>query len=208
MKTVLRSLAILVLALAAFGRPADASAVSMFKFKGLGANASFSSVDPSGCILTSVDVFTAEATIQSPPGTRAPFSSTNIYLSRYDLCTDTLLLAAEGVKDLAEPELQISSRLQRASLNTTITMFDTRTGAPLDLSVSLSWLGVGSTSRQHSGFHFGDQVCRVVSRFKGTFRGAEVSGTVSDGVTNFTPEVSVGASLVSSNSRDMSIGCE
>jgi len=208
MKTVFRFLAILSLALIALGMPTSASAASMFKFRGLGANASFESVDASGCILSRLDVFTAEAMIQSPPGRREPFSSTSIFLSQYNMCTDTQLLAAEGVKDLAEPDLQISSRLQGATLNTTITMFDTLTGNTFDLSVDLSWLGVGPSSRQHSSFHFGDKVCRIISRFKGTFRGAEASGTVSDGVTNFTPETSFAGELISSNSKDMSIGCE
>lgn len=208
MKTVFRFLAILSLALAALGQPTSASAVSMFKFKGLSANTSFDSVDASGCILSRLDVFTTEAMIQSPPGRRAPQSSTAIFLSQYDLCTDMLLLAAEGVKDLAEPDLQISSRLDSATLNTTITMFDTLTGDTFDLSVDLSWLGVGPTSRQHSSFRFGDKVCRFTSRFKGTFRGAVATGTVTDGVTNFTPQNSFAGELISSNSRDMSIGCE
>ena len=207
MKFTFRFLIVFVLAVAMFSQHASASAVSMFKFKGLGANASFESLDPSGCILTRVDLFTAEAMIQSPPGRKAPFSSMNLFLSQYDVCTDTPLLAAEGVKDLAEPDLQISSKLAGATLNTTITMLDSLTGNTFDLSVDLSWTGIGPLRREHSGFHFGDRECRINSRFKGTFRGAEAFGTVSDGVTNFTPEFSIAADLISSNSRDMTIGC-
>lgn len=110
MKAAYRILAIFVLYLATISQHTTASAVEMFKFKGLGANASFSSVDPSGCILTNVYVFTAEAMIKVHPGRQGPFSSVNIFLSQHDLCTDTPLLAAEGVADLAEPDLQISSK--------------------------------------------------------------------------------------------------
>ncbi len=208
MKTVFRFLAILSLALAALGQPTSASAATMFKFKGLSANTSFDSVDSSGCILSRLDVFTTEAMIRFSPGRKEPQSSTAIFLSQYNLCTDTWLLSAEGVKDLADPELQISSRLDSATLNTTITMFDTLTGDTFDLSVDLSWLGVGPTSRQHSSFRFGDKVCRIIGRFKGTFRGAVATGTVTDGVTNFTPQTSFAGELISSNSKDMSIGCE
>jgi len=212
MRTVFKLLAIFVLALAALGQSSTAQAnglrsVSMFKFKGLSANTSFDSVDTSGFILSNLDVFTTEAMIQFSPGKKAPQSSTAIFLSQYNLCTDTLLLAAEGVKDLAEPDLQISSKLQGATLNTTITMFDMLTGNTFDLSVDLSFLGVGPSSQQHSNIRFGDKVCRVISRFKGTFLVAEVAGTVSDGVTNFTPQSSFAGELISSKSRDMSIGC-
>ena len=45
------------------------------------------------------------------------------------------------------------------------------------------------------------------SRFKGTFRASEASGSVSDGTINFIPEPLLGALLVSSKSQDMAIGC-
>ena len=212
MRTVFKLLAIVALTLAALGQSSTAQAdglrsVSMFKFKGLSANTSFESVDASGCILSRLDVFTAEAMVQNPPGRRAPFSGTSIFLSQYDQCTDTLLLAAEGITDLAEPDLQISPRLDSATLNTTVTMFDTLTGNTFDLSVDLSWVGVGPSSRQHSSFRFGDKDCRVISRFKGTILVADVSGTVTDGVTNFTPQSSFYGELISSQNRDMIFGC-
>jgi len=212
MRTVFKLLAIVALTLAALGQSSTAQAdgrrsVNMFKFKGLSANTSFESVDASGCILSRLDVFTAEAMVQNPPGRRAPFSGTSIFLSQYDQCTDTLLLAAEGITDLAEPDLQISPRLDSATLNTTVTMFDTLTGNTFDLSVDLSWVGVGPSSRQHSSFRFGDKDCRVISRFKGTILVAEVSGTVTDGVTNFTPQSSFYGELISSQNRDMIFGC-
>jgi hypothetical protein len=212
MRTFFKLLAIVALTLAALGQASTAQAtglrpVSMFKFKGLSANTSFDSFDTSGCILSSLDVFTTEGMVGFSPGKKAPQSSTAIFLSQYDLCTDTLLLAAEGVTDLAEPDLQISPRLDSATLNTTVTMFDTLTGNTFDLSVDLSWVGVGPSSRQHSSFRFGDKDCRVISRFKGTVLVAEVSGTVTDGVTNFTPQSSFYGELISSHSREMSIGC-
>jgi hypothetical protein len=207
MKTAYRTLAIFVLALGTISQHTTASAVEMFKFNGLGANASFSSVDPSGCILTNVDVFTAEAMIKVHPGKRGPFSSVNIFLSQHDLCTDTAVLAAEGVADLAEPDLQISSKLHSATLNTTITVLNSLTGNSFDVAIDLAWTGIAPVTREHSNFHFGDQTCRFHNRFKGTFRAAEASGSVFNGTMNFTPEPSVGALLVSSNSQDMAIGC-
>ena len=208
MKPVFRFLAILSLALATLGQPTSASALSSFKFNGLSANTSFESVDASGCILSRLDVFTTEGMVRFSPGKKELQSSTAIFLTQYDLCTDTLLLAAEGVKGLAEPDLQISSRLDSATLNTTVTMVDTLTGDTFDLSVDLSWVGIGPTRRQDSSFRFGDKVCRIMGSFKLTIRNAIATGTVTDGVTNFTPQDSFAGELISSNNKDMSIGCD
>jgi hypothetical protein len=56
MKSLIKLITVLSLALATFSQHFTASALDMFKFRGLGANASFSTVD--GCIQTNVDVFT------------------------------------------------------------------------------------------------------------------------------------------------------
>jgi hypothetical protein len=182
-----------------------ASAASIFKFRGLGANASFSSIE--GCIQTNVDVFTAEATIQVPPGRGSPFSSVNIYISQRDLCNNTQLLLAEGVTDLAEPELQISSKLISATLNTQVSMQDYLTGNVFDVTIDLAWTGVVPVTREHYNIHYGDKACKVYDRGTAVFRGSEAIATVSDGTTIFTPEPSAGAVLIRSNSANMSIGC-
>ena len=149
----------------------------MFKFKGLGAIAPFESVDSSGCILTRVDLFTAQALYPESPGERVPCSSMN-------RCTDTQLLEAEGVKDLAEADLQISPRLDRgATLNTTNTMVDFLTGNAFESAVDLYWIGIGPFSREHSSFHFRDQLCRIHSRFGGSSE-AQRRSALSDGATN------------------------
>lgn len=205
MKSTIKLLTILALAFATFGQHSTASALEMFKFRGLGANASFSTVD--GCIQTNVDVFTAEAFIQVFPGNVDPFSSVNIFISQYDLCEDIQLLAAEGVADLAEPDLQISKKLNRATLNTTINVLDSLTSNTFDVSVDLAWTGIGPVTRERLNFHFQDQTCITHTRSKATLRAAEVTGNVSDGTTNFTPELSLGANLISSNGSEMVINC-
>ena len=183
-----------------------ASALDMFKFRGSGANASFSTVD--GCIQTKVDVFTAEAFIQVFPGNVDPFSSVNIFISRYDVCEDIQLLVAEGVADLAEPDLEISKKLDHAMLNTTVNVLDSLTGNTFDVSVNLAWTGIGTVTHERRNFHFRDQTCLTHTRSKGTFRDAEVTGSVSVRIANFTPEPSLGATLISSNSSEMVINCE
>jgi hypothetical protein len=205
MKYMIKLLAILALLLAAFSEHSTASAIGMFKFKGLGANASFSSID--GCIRTNVDVFTAEAVRQTIPASREPFSSVTLYISQYNECESIELLAAEGVKELAGSDLQISSKLEWAALNTTVTIQDSLTGDRFDVSIDLTWTGIAPVTREHVNFQLGDKTCRTHSRGRATMRAAETIGSVSNGTTNFTPQPSLGANLISSNSAEMSIGC-
>jgi hypothetical protein len=204
MKYMIKLLAILALLLATFSEHSTASAIGMFKFKGLGANASFSSID--GCIRTNVDIFTAEAVRQTIPARREPFSSVTLYISQYNECESIELLAAEGVKELAESDLQISSKLEWAALNTTVTV-QTLTGNTFDVSIDLTWTGIAPVTREHINFQLGDKTCRTHSRGRATMRAAETIGSVSDGTMNFTPQPSLGANLISSNSAEMSIGC-
>lgn len=208
MKTTTRLMVvILVLAIATFGEYSTAEAVNLYNFRGLGANASFSSVD--GCIRTNVDIFTAEATLQTSPGSGDPFSSVNIFINQYDTCTDpeTRLLTAEGVADLAESDLQIDTRLNWAQLNTVVTMVDTLSGNTFDAAIDLIWNGNAPVTREHSVLHDNLPGCIHINRFIGTFRSADAYGSVSSGMTNFTPEPSLGALLISSKSADMSIDC-
>ncbi len=205
MKFKFNLLTVLTLLLATFSQHSTAMAIGMFKFRGLGANASFSSLD--GCIRTNVDVFTAEATLQTIPSRRIPFSSVDLFIAQYDECQNIQLLAVEGVADLGEPDLQISPKLEWATLHTTVTVRDALTNESFDVSVNLTWADIAPVTREHILFHFGDNTCQTHSRHIATFRAAEATGSISDGTTNFAPEPSLGANLISSNSAEMSIDC-
>ena len=209
MKTTIKLLAVFILAVATLGQPTAASTGggSAFRFKGLSANAFFSSADPSGCIYTDVSVFASEQIISSQPGMGTPSSGSSIFISQYDACTGTQLLSADGYVPLADPDLQISRKLDSASLNTTINMFDYVSNNTLDVTVNLNWAAVSSSGRQVSHFNYQFSGCKISSHLNSTFRYAEVTGSVSDGVTNFTPSPPVDATLSNVKSGDHSTGC-
>ena len=110
--------------------------------------------------------------------------------------------------DLVEPDLETSKKLEQATLNPTLSVLDSWTGNAWDVSVSLAWSDMGTNTHERLNFHFRDQTCITQTRFKGAFREAEVTGSLSDGITNFTPEQSLGATLISSNSGEMVIHCD
>ena len=206
MRLKFRLLLIFTLVLMIFGQHQTALAVNMFKFKGQVANASFSSVD--GCIQTIVGLFAVEAAVQDHPDRRGPYSSVNIFMSQYDLCTSTQVLVAQGVADLAEEAFQIDPKLEWARLITTVTLRDRQTANTFDITIDLAWTGIAPVTRQHNNIHFGDEECKVHSRFVGRFRESEAIGTVTNGITNFARESSMDALLISSNSSEMVIGCD
>lgn len=205
MKTTIKLLVVLALAFATFSQHTTASAGDIFKFKGQGAQAYFSSTD--GCVTTDVFVFANDGKFQSPPGPGSPSSGTFLAISQYDWCNDELLLAADGFADLAAGDFEVSRQLSSATLNATVTMYNYLTDSTFDVFVDLTWTGSGPLFRQMSNSHFQFPGCKINERFRGTFRSAVASGSVSDGWTNFAPEPSVWAEMFSTQSGSVFVGC-
>jgi hypothetical protein len=204
MKTTIKILIILALALATFGQHSSASAGSNYKFRGDTADAYFSSFD--GCVYTDVYVFASDGISQSPPGRGGTSSGTSVSIYKFDSCSETQLLAADGFVSLAASAFQVSSKLGSAKLSATVPVYDYVSGLNLNVSVNLTWTGSGSISRQSYRSQYNSPGCKTHSSFSGTWRSAEVSGSVSDGTTNYTP-VPFGGSIASVKQGDLFIGC-
>jgi hypothetical protein len=206
MKTMIKLLAVLAIALATFSQHTTASAGGNFKFRGDGADAFFSSTDPSGCIFTDVFIFASDGIFQNPPGPSGASSGTDLFMFQYDACANMVLLDAFGFASLAGPDFQVFGKLDSATLNATVNMYDYVSDSFFDVFVDLAWMGNGPLVRQSSNSHFNSPGCKIHSRFRGTFRPAEVLGSISDGTTNFTPEPG-GGTISSVKQGDLFIGC-
>ena len=207
MKTTIKVLVVLALALATFTQHSTASAGSKLRFSGDTARASFTSVDPSGCITTDVLVFANDTLSQSPPGNGDRNSGVTLFISQVDTCNFILLMDAFGFAFIAPADFQVSSQLNSATLNATINVEDFVSGNTFDVFVNLTWTGSGPLSRDSSKFHSQTPHCQFHSSFKGSSRFAEASGTVSDGTVNFTPDPSWDGGLISAKGGQMTIGC-
>ncbi len=207
MKTIIKLLVVLTLTLAVFSLPTTAWAGEVFSFKGKSAGAFFSSTDPSGCIITDAFVFASEDTFQNPPGPGNSSSGASLFIAQFNVCTSTQLLAASGFASLADPDFQVLGKLNSATLNATVNVFDFVSSSSFNVDVDLTWTGTGPLSRQNSHFHFQSLGCNASGHSNSTSRSAEASGSVSDGATNFTPVPSLGASLSSAKSGNVFIGC-
>lgn len=204
MKTTIKLLVVFALVLAIFSQNTAASAGGQFKLRGKIADAFFTSFD--GCIQTDVGVFPSEDVSGSPPGPGGSHSGVGMFISVFDHCNGIQLLAADGGTGLADPDFQVFGQLESAILSAEVPLFDFVSGTPFNVFVVMSWTGNGPLSRESSSFRFDSPGCKFHSRFRGTFRSAEVSGVVSDGVTNFTPELG-GGRIGNVRSADLTIGC-
>lgn len=209
MKTAIKLLSVLILVLAGFGQHTSASAgggTNNGHFRDLGSNAYFYNTDPSGCVVTEVSIFASQHYFQSPPGpgSEGPFASFLIF--QYNVCTGEELLNASGSTE-TNLDLQVDKKLNWATVNAVVNVFDTVSGSDLDIFIDLTWTGFGPTSRETVHFHSNSPSCKMKFRSNGLFRSAEASGTVSDGITNFTPDAAVSANLFRTSSGNLTIGC-
>lgn len=206
MRSTFKLLIVIVLLLAVFGQHTPASAAEMYKWKGPGAEAYFSSTDDSGCIVTDVSLFTRDETFQNPPGQPSRGSFVYLTIYQYDYCADLALRVAEGWASIGEDDLQVAKKLGSATLSALVTMYDWASDSYFDVSVDLSWSATGPAARQSSSFRSHTPECKYHSRFQGTFRSADVNGTITDGYTNYTPWTGWG-SIFDSRGTDSYIGC-
>ena len=198
-------LLVLLLSLVAFAFTASAprahaasGTTFVFRFHGMAAQADFDNVSPDGCIDTFVFVDGSQNTVN-----KQTFSSADVFIGKFDLCTNTQLLAAFG--STSSPTFQIDKKLLSASLNTTISVFDKVSGKTFNVSVSVAWTSTSAIVHEISTFHFHTKAFTENGHFNADFRDANASGTVSAGTTNFTPSPSVFAQTMSAKEVDVFI---
>ena len=168
------------------------------KFHGLSAQANFDNLSPDGCI----DTFVFVDGFQNTFGKQTS-SGADVFIGQFDICTNTQLLSASG--STSNPNFQIDKKLLSASLNTTISVFDSVSGNTFNVSVSVAWTSTSAIAHENSTFHFHTKGFTENSHFNANFRDANASGTVSDGTTNFTPSPSVFAQTMSAKEVDVAI---
>jgi hypothetical protein len=181
-----------------------ASEVLHFSFQGQSAGAAFESVDSSGCITTTVFVFAADGKVKID-GQAAVTSGAALVIDVIDLCNlKTTLVSAFGSATLA-PDDFVMQKLDSATLDTSIEVFDSVSEASFTVDLSVTWTGVGDQFRTKGHSQVKTPSFKLNSRFDSTSRSATASGTVSDGTTNFTPDPALSASLDASKSGDVSV---
>lgn len=152
-----------------------------FQIKDRAANASFSSVDPSGCVETFVFVFGSNETVKDGPGKPAAGPLAVVQLSQFDFCNNTL---GEFFGIAEDAAFEVSRKLDQARLKATVPGFLDETGAEAPAVVDLTWTGAGELFSETDRTRLKFPGSMLTQWFKGTFRPAQVSGSVTVGKQN------------------------
>ena len=165
----------------------SARAASHFRFqiKDRAANASFSSVDPSGCVETFVFVFGSNETTKAGPGKPSTGPLAVVQLSQMDFCNNTIGEFFGFAEDVA---FEVSTKLDQAHLKATVPGFLDETGVEAPAVVDLTWTGAGELFSETDRSRVKFPGSMLTQWFKGTFRPAQVSGTVTVGKQNLASD--------------------
>jgi hypothetical protein len=208
MKSIIHLLGAFALLLAMFSQPTGASAADVFHLRSHGVDGAFSNLDPSGCIYTGVDLVATEQVSQTSAGAGEPSAGIFVHLFQADFCNNTVIHTASATEPLSESELEFTGRLNSATLQTTVSMFDFGSTTPFDLTLDLTWTVSESRRGDNFNSHFNFEGCHFIYRNISAFRLAELSGSVSYETTTLTPEPSqVAGRIFTANHGTVSHGC-
>ena len=154
---------------------APAASHLRFQIKDRAANASFNSVDPSGCVETFVFVFGSNETVKQGPGKPVTGPLAVVRLSQYDFCNNTV---GEFFGFAGDATFEVSRKLDQARLKATVPGFADETGAEAPAVVDLTWTGAGELFSETARSRVKFPGSMLTQWFKGTFRPAQVSGSV------------------------------
>ncbi|HKT59027.1 MAG TPA: hypothetical protein VJQ46_03190 [Gemmatimonadales bacterium] len=155
------------------------------QIKDRAANASFSSVDPSGCVETFVFVFGSNETLKEGPGKPGTGPLAVVQLSQFDFCNNTL---GEFFGIAEDAAFEVSRKLDQAHLKATVPGFVDETGVETSAVVDLTWTGAGELFSETDRSRVKFPGSMLTQWFKGTFRAAQISGTVTVGKQNLAAD--------------------
>jgi hypothetical protein len=149
-------------------------------FKGQTADATFEST--SSCTVTDIFVF-ANANFSRSGGTTQTNTFLDLNTEVFNTCTGDF---TDGFGQSFNSTVQSSSGTLTAQGSVDVQTFNPDgTVSTTTYTVDLTWKGFGKSSRQVESFHFQSPGFITQSHFTGTTQSALVTGTLSDGTTNF-----------------------
>jgi hypothetical protein len=170
---------------AASGASAQVAGNLRFQIKDQAANASFSSLDPSGCVETFVFVFGSNETVKEGPGKPSTGPLAVVQLSKFDFCNNTI---GEFFGIAQDATVEVSRKLDQAHLKATVPGFVDETGVEAPALVDLTWTGAGDLINQTDRSRVKLPGSMLTQWVKGTFRPAQVTGTVTLGKQNLAAD--------------------
>lgn len=160
----------------------NAAEVTHYQSRGAAASAWWNNSD--GCINTGTSVTVTDMTtkVGGPPT-----ESTDLFVNvwQWDSCNSTTLRSIFATVSLGPNEFVGSKKLDGATLVASVSGYDYATSSNVTLTLNLDWVGDGDIFRgmyQNNNW-FGGIFFR--QHASGSYRQATLTGTVTDGVTNY-----------------------
>ena len=146
-----------------------------------------------GCITTTVELLALDQVLRESPGSEQPDQAIVIDIEQENTCGQepVTLLSARGQSDLSNADFQVAKKLESASLVATVEVADGVSGNSFDVFIDVAWLVTTPLERVHEKFFSRDPDGFFHAQDRGTFRDADVIGTISDGTTNFLQSATV-----------------
>ena len=156
------------------------------------ASAEFMNID--GCIRKDVSLF-AGVGRETDPGFIMDFSPkpepfVGVIYAVNDICNAQLLRSGFGITNV---NFQMDQGLNAAHVSTAIPATDDQNGTTITIYVNMDWIGIGNNTELSVNDHTTTPDFTINLDAMGKFRDAIATGTVSDGIDNFTPSESVSA---------------
>jgi hypothetical protein len=173
-----------------------------FRLREVGAQALFASVDPRGCIETDVVIVGSEQTLkEAGKPTEQPLAFVQVFV--FDFCSGTVLRNLIGQTN--DAEVVGDRKLNQATVQGTIPVTDNITGATEEVEVDVVFTGFGGLTVSSDRFHLRQPGFFLSVQLRGTFRAAEVSGSVALGGENLIAGPLVFAELFRVRDGEMAV---
>lgn len=121
----------------------------------------------------------------APPQTTTETSEFLLSIVDYDVCADTYVLNIQASGSLAPGDFQMDRVTSEATLRTTVNATEYVSGAPVSLTLDVTWTGTGPVLRSMSEGRFVTPDATANFFGRGVNQPATVAGLISDGVTNY-----------------------
>jgi hypothetical protein len=146
-------------------------------------------------------VVTDNSTVTNGTSGQDRFATVSILQS--NVSTGNVLVA--GVADLSEFTLTVDDHLGSAHLQASGLFEDDSTLTFFPITIDLTWTATADAVRQHSHDVFREPGFLVISRFKGLFRDAAVTGSISGNDTEFVFGASESGQIQQNDSGTLTI---
>ncbi|MGB3206412.1 MAG: hypothetical protein WBB28_15600 [Crinalium sp.] len=199
MKKVILGLGTALVALS-MSLPAMAATTSKYQVKGENAYADFYKFDE--CSQTGVSVFGANNVTKNSPGSPTTQKDAYLYYWNYNFCTGA---ASSGYGSSTDFTFTADKQLNSASLTGTFTVTDYNSETTKNVPVSINWTGTGEISRGNSHSRYQGAGYSSNYRSTGSYRQANVSGSVTVDGSNILAGLTGYGNLNSSTSASLEI---